>query len=141
MGRKEWVPWVQKKITGIGLRGKEFDGFSARKGGADSLRLVDTPKDVVRKMGRWSESSFMHETYQAVSSRELAEYTSRMASIARDALIAQGKGELMDGEFDSTGIFVEEQAKAFIRDHQKWEVSGSRDKSGPGSLKLLLKRI
>jgi hypothetical protein len=142
MKRKDWVPWVQARITEIGLKGKEFSGISARKGGADSLRLVDAPNDVVRKMGRWSESSFMHETYQAVSSRELASFAKRMSRLSRDDLIAEGKGALLDGEFDSTGIFVEAQAQAFIQSHLTWAIERPAGESKHSkNLKIVLKRV
>jgi hypothetical protein len=144
MKRKDWVPWVQARISDIGLKGEKFNGISARKGGADSLRLVEAPNDVVRKMGRWSESSFMHETYQAVSSRELASFSKRISELSREQLIAQGKGALLDGEFDSTGIFVEAQAVPFIQNLQtsQWAIAQPVGEKKPSkSLKLVLKRI
>jgi hypothetical protein len=144
MKRKDWVPWVQARITELGLPGKKFNGISPRKGGADSLRLADAPNDVMRKMGRWADSSFMFETYQAVSSREMANFASRMSELSRDKLIAQGKGALLDGEFDSTGIFVETDALPFIREQQAWTIRRPEGEKGPSaesSLKIVLKRF
>jgi hypothetical protein len=115
MTRADWVPWIQNLLRKIGLEGDEFNGISARTGGAESLRLVDTPNDVVRKMGRFADSSFVFETYQAISSKELSLYASRIANITRESLIAQGKGELMQGRFDSTGIFMESEVVDFMK--------------------------
>ena len=91
----------------IGLDKKDFDGISARKGGAASLRLADAPNDIIRKMGRWADSSFVFETYQALSSRDLSDFASRISKLSAEDLVAQGKGPLLWGEFDTNGIFID----------------------------------
>jgi hypothetical protein len=40
-----FVPWVQDRMGDIGLEEKDYDGISARKGGAASLRPADAPND------------------------------------------------------------------------------------------------
>jgi hypothetical protein len=92
MTRSAWVPWVQSLISQVGLKGKDYNGISPRKGGAESLRMVEAPNDLLRKMGRWADSSFVFETYQAISSKEMSLYASRIASLTRESLIAKGKG-------------------------------------------------
>jgi hypothetical protein len=112
--RKDFVPWLQSILDRLDLRGKEFNGISTRKGGATSLRLAGAPNDVIRMMGRWPDSSFVFETYQAVSSRELANFAERMSNLSVDALESQGKGSLIWGAFDSEGIFDEQPVREFI---------------------------
>jgi hypothetical protein len=140
--RDVWVPWARDVMSAIGLKGEDFDGISPRKGGAESLRLVDAPNDVVRKMGRWADSSFVFETYQAISSKEMATYASRMAALSRESLIAQGKGKLLDGEFDSTGIFVEEDVQKFVGEHkQTWRLVPAPSEKGKRNLTFSLKKV
>ena len=112
--RNIFVPWLQELLVLLGLPGGEFNGVSTRKGGAQSLRLAGAPNDVIRLMGRWAESSFVFETYQAVSARELAACASRMASLSFEELSKQRKGHLMYGAFDTNGIFHEEEVQDFV---------------------------
>ena len=112
--RKDFVPWLQLLLDKINLLGKEFNGISTRKGGACSLRLAGAPNDVIRLMGRWADSSFVFETYQAVSSQELASFAERMSKLSIETLTKQGKGSLIWGAFDSDGIFQENPLHKFI---------------------------
>jgi hypothetical protein len=98
----------------LGFSGEDFNGISPRKGGAASLRLADAPNDVIRLMGRWAESSFVFERYQAISSRELSAYATRISALSASNLIAEGKGALLWGAFDTNGIFHEDGVQAFI---------------------------
>ena len=140
--REVWVPWARDMVSSIGLKGEEFDGISPRKGGAESLRLVDAPNDVVRKMGRWADSSFVFERYQAISAKEMGTYASRMANLSRESLIAQGKGKFLDGEFDSTGIFVEEEVHSFVKSHRtKWKLVPAPSEEKSNNLKFSLKKV
>ena len=93
MGREEWIPFAQDLTQQVGLEGEEYDGISPRKGGAQGLRMVGTPNDIIRVMGRWAEHSFVFETYQAVSTREMESYARKMAAATREELIAQGKAD------------------------------------------------
>jgi hypothetical protein len=109
----------------LGLPGKDFNGISTRKGGADSLRLAD----VIRLMGRWADSSFVFETYQAISSVELANFAERMSKLSVEDLTKQGKGSLIWGAFDSSGMFDERPVRDFI------EVNSSAEQSAPRAKK------
>jgi hypothetical protein len=98
----------------IGLEEKDYDGISAWKGGAASLRLADAPNDIIRKMGRWADSSFVFEKYQALSSLDLSAFASRISKLSAAELVAQGKGPLLWGDFDTNGIFIDEEVNAFV---------------------------
>ena len=88
--------------------------ISARKGGADSLRLVDAPLDVVRKM--W-------------------------ARLTRDDVINQGKGARRDGEVDVSDMFIEE-AQSFCKSHQSGSIEPTPEEmEHPNNLKVVLKRV
>jgi hypothetical protein len=123
--RKDFVPWLQDLLGLLGLPGKDFNGISTRKGGANSLRLAEAPTDVIRLMGRWADSSFVFETYQAISSLELANFAERMSELSVEDLTKQGKGSLIWGAFDSSGIFDEQPVQEFI------EVNSSSGQSTP----------
>jgi hypothetical protein len=114
--RAIFIAWVQRLMQLLGFSGKDFNGISSRKGGAVSLRLAGAPNDVIRLMGRWAESSFVFERYQAISSRELSAYASRISSLATDELVTDGKGAILWGAFDTNGIFHEDRVQAFIDD-------------------------
>jgi hypothetical protein len=47
-----------------------------------------------RLMGRWADSSLVFETYQAISSLELADFAERMSELSVEGLTKQGKGSL-----------------------------------------------
>jgi hypothetical protein len=112
--RAIFIPWVQELMRLLGFSGEDFNGISPRKGGAASLRLANAPNDVIRLMGRWAESSFVFERYQAISSRELSAYATRISALSASNLIAEGKGALLWGAFDTNGIFHEDGVQAFI---------------------------
>jgi hypothetical protein len=114
--RAIFIAWVQRLMQLLGFSGKDFNGISPRKGGAVSLRLAGAPNDVIRLMGRWAESSFVFERYQAISSRELSGYASRISSLSADELVADGKSAILWGAFDTNGIVHEDQVQAFIND-------------------------
>ena len=139
LDRKRFVEWIQWLLSALGLDGKKFNGISARKGGAQSLRMAGAPADVIRKMGRWAESSFVFETYQMVAPSELASYAQSIAALTQKDVEAKGLGRLLNGEFDSTGIFVEEEVEAFVSEietkKEEWLVTEGED------LKLSLKKI
>ena len=113
--RSTFIPWVQGRMGDVGLEEKDYDGISARKGGAASLRLADAPNDIIRKMGRWADSSFVFERYQALSARDLSAFASRISKLSADELTAQGKGPLLWGEFDTNGIFIDEEISDFVQ--------------------------
>jgi hypothetical protein len=112
--RNTFVPWLQALLSKLELEGEAFNGISTRKGGATSLRLAGAPNDVIRLMGRWADSSFVFETYQAISSLELANFADRMSELSVETLTKEGKGSLIWGAFDSNGIFEEQPVREFI---------------------------
>lgn len=126
LDRKSFVPWLQNILGKLNLKGEDFNGISTRKGGATSLRLAGAPNDVIRLMGRWADSSFVFETYQAISSREIASCAERMSELSVETLTKQGKGSLIWGAFDTSGIFEEEPVQEFILINSK---SGTKSKA------------
>jgi hypothetical protein len=58
-------------------------------------------------MGRRADSSFVFEKYQALSSRDLSAFASRISKLSAAELVAQGKGPLLWGDFDTNGIFID----------------------------------
>ena len=68
-------------------------------------------------------------------------YASRIASVTRESLIAQEKGELLEGEFDSSGIFTEKEVHDFLRRCSNERLIHPPVEEKASHLKIRLKRF
>ena len=69
-------------------------------------------------------------------------YARKIAAATREELIAQGKADLMEGQFDSSGIFQDKQVRDFARKNytKNWKLVKPSSEA-KDNLKIVLKKF